>query len=79
MLKIDFGLADEAIHVFFSGHRGYHIQVESNNVRMLNAMARKEIVDYVSGLGSTGSETAIAPGAIATAGWPPKSRGWPEA
>jgi DNA primase small subunit len=51
MLKIDFGLADEAIHVFFSGHRGYHIQVESNNVRMLNAMARKEIVDYVSGLG----------------------------
>jgi DNA primase small subunit len=53
MLQTDFAIAEETIHVFFSGHRGYHIQVETKNVRMLNAMARKEIVDYVSGLGLT--------------------------
>lgn len=51
MLRSEFAFEDEEIHVFFSGHRGYHIQVETGNVRMLNALARKEIVDYVSGLG----------------------------
>jgi len=37
--------------VFFSGHRGYHVHVETDAVRSLDAMARKEIVDYVTGLG----------------------------
>jgi DNA primase small subunit len=37
--------------VFFSGHRGYHVQIENEVVKTLDAMARKEIVDYVSGLG----------------------------
>jgi DNA primase small subunit len=63
MLNTDFGLGDEEIHVFFSGHRGYHIQVETVNVRMLNAMARKEIVDYVSGLGLNLFENAQREGA----------------
>jgi len=51
MLEKDFGFAPEEIRVFFSGHRGYHVQVEGEAVRELDAMARKEIVDYVSGLG----------------------------
>ncbi|MCW4046236.1 MAG: DNA primase small subunit PriS [Candidatus Bathyarchaeota archaeon] len=51
MLEKDFGFASKEIRVFFSGHRGYHVQVEAEAVRMLDAMARKEIVDYVSGLG----------------------------
>jgi DNA primase small subunit len=37
--------------VFFSGHRGYHVQVESDDARTLDAIARKEIVDYVCSLG----------------------------
>jgi DNA primase small subunit len=51
MLENDFGFSSNELHVFFSGHRGYHIHVENESVRSLDAMARKEIVDYVTGLG----------------------------
>ena len=51
MLKKDFGFSSDELHVFFSGHRGYHVHVEDETVRSLDAMARKEIVDYVMGLG----------------------------
>jgi DNA primase small subunit len=51
MLKEDFGFSNDEMHVFFSGHRGYHVHVENEAAKTLDAMARKEIVDYVSGLG----------------------------
>ena len=51
MLTQDFGFSSKDLHVFFSGHRGYHVQVESESVKTLDATARKEIVDYVIGLG----------------------------
>ncbi len=51
MLEKDFGFAQREMRVFFSGHRGYHIHIENEAVRSLDAMARKEIVDYVTGLG----------------------------
>lgn len=51
MLLEDFGFSEKEIAVFFSGHRGYHVHVEGNAVRGLDSVARKEIVDYVSGLG----------------------------
>ena len=51
MLDDDFGFSLNELHVFFSGHRGYHVHVEDEAVRSLDAMARKEIVDYVTGLG----------------------------
>ncbi len=51
MLMNDFGFSSQEIHTFFSGHRGFHIHVENEAVRSLDAMARKEIVDYVSGTG----------------------------
>lgn len=51
MLENDFGFSDKEIRTFFSGHRGYHIHVENEAVRSLDSMARKEIVDYVSGIG----------------------------
>ena len=51
MLEKDFGFSSDELHVFFSGHRGYHVHVEDESVRSLDAMARKEIVDYVTGLG----------------------------
>ena len=51
MLSNDFGFSLPELHVFFSGHRGYHVHVEDEAVRSLDAMARKEIVDYVIGLG----------------------------
>lgn len=51
MLTRDFGFSDEEMHVFFSGHRGYHVHVESESVKALDATARKEIVDYITCLG----------------------------
>ena len=51
MLSVDFGFSDEEMHAFFSGHRGYHVHVENEAVKTLDTMARKEIVDYVTGLG----------------------------
>ena len=51
MLENDFGFSQNELRVFFSGHRGYHVHIENETVRSLDAMARKEIVDYVTGLG----------------------------
>ena len=51
ILKKDFGFSEEDIHVFFSGHRGYHVHIESRSIETLDTMDRKEIVDYVCGLG----------------------------
>lgn len=51
MLENDFGFSQSELSVFFSGHRGYHLHLENEAVRSLDAMARKEIVDYVTGLG----------------------------
>ena len=51
ILMEDFGFSDKEIRAFFSGHRGYHVHVENKATRNLDGMARKEIVDYVCGLG----------------------------
>lgn len=51
MLMQDFGFSEKEIHIFFSGHRGYHVHVENEAIKTLDAISRKEIVDYVCGLG----------------------------
>jgi len=51
ILTRDFGFSSEELKVAFSGHRGYHVHVESEEIRALDSMARKEIVDYVLGIG----------------------------
>ncbi len=51
LLMKDFGFSERDLRVFFSGHRGYHVHVESRAVKDLDGAARKEIVDYVCGFG----------------------------
>ena len=51
MLTNDFGFSEKEIHVFFSGHRGYHVHVENEAIKTLDSMARKEIVDYTCSVG----------------------------
>jgi len=51
MLMRDFGFSEGEVRVFFSGHRGYHVHVESEAIKTLDAVARRKMVDYVSGLG----------------------------
>jgi DNA primase small subunit len=50
-LTNDFGMAERDMRIFFSGHRGYHLHVRTEEVRSLDESQRKEIVDYVMGLG----------------------------
>ncbi len=51
MLEKDFGFSENELSIFFSGHRGYHVYVENESSKNLDALARKEIVDYITGLG----------------------------
>ncbi len=51
ILTKDFGFSSEELKVGFSGHRGYHVHVESEEIREFDSMVRKEIVDYVLGIG----------------------------
>lgn len=51
ILTDDFGLSTQELTIAFSGHRGYHVHVESETVQDLDQMARREIVDYMMGVG----------------------------
>lgn len=51
ILLDDLGFKEQEIKVFFSGHRGFHIHVESEYVRDLGQDARREIIDYIEGRG----------------------------
>ena len=48
-LETDFGFEDPTI--VFSGSRGYHVHVRDEGVQQLDSDARREIVDYVRGIG----------------------------
>ncbi|MBS7658686.1 MAG: DNA primase small subunit PriS [Candidatus Bathyarchaeia archaeon] len=50
-LMKDFGFKKENIKIYFTGHRGYHIHIDSNEILQLTSDERKEIVDYVMGIG----------------------------
>ena len=49
ILESDFGF--EKIRMAFSGNRGYHVIVGDNEVLDLNQMERKELIDYITGVG----------------------------
>lgn len=51
IMTVEFGFSPEEVSISFSGHRGYHLHVESEAVGELDSVARKEIVDYVTGVG----------------------------
>jgi DNA primase small subunit len=51
MLTKEFGFSQDEVEVSFSGHRGYHVHVAHEVIRELDAGARKEIVDYITGVG----------------------------
>lgn len=47
----DFGFHEKDIELVFSGSRGYHIHIGTEEVRGLGSRERREIVDYVMGTG----------------------------
>ncbi len=51
VLTREFGFLSENMLICFSGNRGYHVHVENRDVKNLDQLARKEIVDYLKGTG----------------------------
>ena len=47
----DFGIDKNDVEVAFSGNRGYHIYVRNDDVKILNALGRREVSEYVMGVG----------------------------
>ena len=47
----DLGFDADFVHLVFSGGRGYHIHVTHPSVLELNSRERREIVDYITGVG----------------------------
>jgi DNA primase small subunit len=70
----DFGFSNKEVQLFFSGHRGYHVHVEDEAVESLDAMSRKEIVDYVCGFGFETSLHGLDEKNAVTSG--PRDVGW---
>jgi DNA primase small subunit len=53
----DFGVDGEGISIYFSGNRGYHLQVLDERFDPLDQQARAEIADYVRGASLPLSQT----------------------
>jgi len=53
ILKNDFGFSKDEILVYFSGNRGFHVVVHPSDEEWLklNPYLRREIVDYIKGIG----------------------------
>lgn len=51
ILTSDLGFSISEIKCSFSGHRGYHVQAENEEILKLDSTARREIVDYITGTG----------------------------
>ncbi len=56
-LTEDFGVPREAIRVYFSGNRGYHLQVLDERFYSLSQSGRAEVADYVLGASLPSNQT----------------------
>ena len=59
-LTMDFGVDAEAIRVYFSGNRGYHLHVFDGRFDSLDQQARAEIAEYMRGSRLPPSQTMAA-------------------
>ncbi len=50
-LEPDLGIPKSALSINFSGNRGYHIHVDDERYRDLDVRSRRELVDYLTGVG----------------------------
>ncbi|MDE1860186.1 MAG: DNA primase catalytic subunit PriS [Candidatus Micrarchaeota archaeon] len=74
----DFGFAEKDISVNFSGNRGYHVHVKNEGILKLDGNARKQITDYIAGIGITFEELFPNAGerGAALRGPRPDAKGW---
>ena len=81
-LREDFGVNPEAIRVYFSGNRGYHLHIFDTRFNYLDQQARAEIAEYVRGSTLPPSQTMAAtlrrriPAGPQGAGWTRRVTGY---
>ncbi|HZW85048.1 MAG TPA: DNA primase small subunit domain-containing protein [Nitrososphaerales archaeon] len=75
-LADDFGVPDEAVRVYFSGNRGYHLQVYDERFALLDQLGRSEIAEYVRGSSLPLSQTIASTLRRTPQGGGPQGRGW---
>ncbi|NWF94880.1 MAG: hypothetical protein HXY34_01925 [Candidatus Thorarchaeota archaeon] len=59
-LTSDLGIDPQSIYLNYSGHRGYHVRVNSAEVERLDSAARVELVHFITGKGLN-SDRFVAP------------------
>jgi len=57
----DMGFDSKYVHLVFSGGRGYHIHVTDPSVLGLDSRERREIVDYITGVGLDLETETVSP------------------
>ncbi len=72
----DFGIPLEAMEIYFSGNRGYHVHLEGEAFRSLDTEARREIADYITATGISFMNHQISFTANAIEGFVPSDPGW---
>jgi DNA primase small subunit len=70
MLTEELGFSGRNLHLVFSGGRGYHVHIREIGVRGWGSQERRELIDYVCGIG-------IGPGILLT-GSAAGAPGWKE-
>ncbi|HJJ89220.1 MAG TPA: DNA primase catalytic subunit PriS [Methanocorpusculum sp.] len=72
MLTQELGFSDRDLRINFSGGRGYHVHIPILSVRGWNSAERRELVNYVSGIGL--STESMLTGSIRGNGWKKRYR-----
>ncbi|MDE1767826.1 MAG: DNA primase catalytic subunit PriS [Candidatus Micrarchaeota archaeon] len=74
----DFGFSESDIQVNFSGSRGYHVHIKKESVLQLDAASRREISNYISGIGMDFQEFFPTAGqrGMMLSGPRPSDKGW---
>jgi DNA primase small subunit len=60
ILEEDFGVDRENMRMYFSGNRGYHLQIYDPRFVPLDSLARADIADYIRGSGTEFSDAFTA-------------------
>ncbi|MFX1526098.1 MAG: DNA primase small subunit domain-containing protein [Promethearchaeota archaeon] len=73
----DFGITIEQLKVTFSGHRGYHLKIDSSKIRNLSSNERREIADYITGTNISLDILGLSVRSGNIFGFSRESIGWP--
>ncbi len=76
-LEDDFGISEDEMYAVFSGHRGFHLHVEKEALREMGQDARREISDYVRGVGIVPELFLVKKGRRYTYKYDVDTPGWP--